>query len=111
MSDELKNRIQQDVFSLVEETQYCSMQDKRDAINSLFDKYIVEKNEKIYINEQDFYGIISKAVQKFANETVATLGKRPLSGQEFANLCIIEATLEFLNFKQALRKVVVINKK
>jgi hypothetical protein len=50
-------------------------------------------------------------MQKFANENVATLGKRPLAGQEFANLCIIEATLEFLNFKQALRKVVVINKK
>lgn len=111
MSDQLKDRIKQDVFALVESTQDSSMQDKRDEINNLFDKYIVEKSEKISIGESEFYGIISKAMQRFANDNVATIGKRPLSGQDFANLCIIEATLGFLNASGALRKVVVVNKK
>lgn len=111
MSNQLKDKIKQDVFKLVENTQDSSMQHRRDEINNLIDKYIIEKNEKISIGESEFCGIISKAIQIFANDKVATIGKRPLSGQEFANLCIVEATLEFLNSKDALRKVVLINKK
>jgi hypothetical protein len=108
MSMNLKEQLEVDIQRFFENIDKQSDNDKVETLRNLMDKYIHLSKSDFLMNHFDLMAILSSAKGKFANETFPVIlgsKKQKVLDIELPNLCVIEATIEFLNKNDCLKKM------
>lgn len=108
MSSNLKEQLEVDIQRFMENINKQSDNDKVETLRHLMNKYIHLSKADFLMNHFDLMAILSTAKGKFANEPFPIyLGskKQKVLDTDLPNLCVIEATIEFLNKNDCLKKM------
>lgn len=103
-----KDTLDFDVENFFKEIENQNANDQRQTLRNLMDKYIHLTQSEYLMDSSDLLRIITLSKTIFANKTMPIyLGEKNkrVSDGDQANLCIIEATIAFLNSKECLKKI------
>lgn len=109
MSDEnLKAQLNLDIINFLDNIENQTENDKIITLRQLFDKHIHLNSAEYMMDNYDLGRIIGSAKQIFSNNNMNIfLGDRKIKVQpaDLPNLCVIEATISYLNKIGCLKKI------
>ena len=110
----LKDELEVDIARALEHLEKQSINGQKETLRNLLNKYIHLGTTDYMMDNHDLLTIISNAKGIFAREKMPIhLGskKRKVSQQDLPNLCVIEATVAYLNKNDCLKKLAKFDKR
>lgn len=110
----LKEQLEVDILRFLENIETQNTSDKIQTLRHLFDKYIHLSQAELLLDAHDLAVIVNNAKSIFASQSMPVHvgpNKRLISPVDLPNLCVIEATIEFLNKKDCLKKMIKFDKR
>ena len=104
--------VEQDAMQFLTKVDELKMNDRRELLMALFQKHIVLNEAEIVLDKFDFDVIVGLAKQLYVQQSLPVrIGDSTLINQEATTLMIVEATIELLNSKGALKRVPKFNRR
>lgn len=105
-SQESLEAIERDVIQFLSKINEYKDQDRKAILMAIFQKHIVLNEGDLLLNEHDFNVIMGLASSKYKEMGLPVLiGRKKLLPNEATNLALIDAVVELLNSKGAIKRL------